>query len=222
MTQNYGMTVPLGTVTVGSTALTSGWQYFYDDGSKIYLIYAEYLENAQIPSGTNISKNGYRVYANSSTARSYLVDYLQSTTTWSGFATGVTNALAAKSVTVTGVTATGAPTLEMWTTSYNDKYGTTLGAQNFTTTGQTYYDGSKGTATSVGTTTKTTSTTGYLYTRDNTAATIKWENYIISDYMKTLVGYPTGSSNMYYPHTGSSAWNSTYGYWLARSFSLPL
>ena len=216
----YGNTVSLGTVTVGSTALTQGWQYFYDDGSNIYLIYADYLENAQIPSGTNIAKNGYRVYATNDaidgTSRYYLVDYLKNTTTWSGFALGVTNALAAKSVTVTGVTATGAPTPEMWTTSYNDKYGTTLGAQNFTTTGRKYYD--SGSETSVGTSTNTTSATGYLYTRDNTEATIKWEERLNSNYMKTLAGYPgVDSSNMYYPHTGTSNWNLTYGYWLARS-----
>ena len=214
----YGNTVSLGTVTVGSTALTQGWQYFYDDGSNVYLIYADYLENEQIPSGTNIEKNGYRVYATNGTSRDYLVDYLKNTTTWSGFATGVTNALAAKSVTVSGVTATGAPTPEMWTTSYNDKYGTTLGAQNFTTTGQTYYNSTSGT--SVGTSTATTSATGYLYTRDNTEATIKWETYLPKEYMSTLAGYLTGSSNMYYPHT--AAYNSTNGYWLARSFSLLL
>ena len=214
----FGNTVSLGTVTVGSAALTNGWQYFYDDGTNIYLIYADYLENGKIPSGTGISKNGYRVYlTNSTISRDYFVDYLKSTTTWSGFATGVTNALAAKSVTVTGVTATGAPTPEMWTESYNAKYNTTLGAQNFTTTGQTYYSGNGGTSTSVATSSSTTSYTGYLYTRDNTVATIKWEDYLRSDYMQTLDGWPgTSSSNMYFPHTGSSGWNSTYGYWLAR------
>ena len=213
--QNCGTTANLGTVSVNGTALESGWQYFYDDRSNIYLIYADYLENNAIPSGTNITKEGYRVHADSSTDRSYLLDYLEDSTTWSEFATGVTNGLAAKSVTVTGVTATGAPTPEMWTESYNAKYNTTLGAQNFTTTGQRYYNNTS--ATSVGTSTTTTTETGYLYTRDNTEATIKWETYLPDAYMNTLAGYPTNSSNMYYPHTGTAAWNNTTGYWFARS-----
>ena len=109
----------------------------------------------------------------------------------------------------------------MWVASYHDKYGITLGAQNFTTTGQTYYKGDNGTARSVASSSSTTSKAGYLYTRDNTASTIKWEDWLRSDYMQTLDGWPgRGSSNMYYPHASNSAWNSVNGYWLARTFCL--
>ena len=212
----YGVEANLGTVIVGSTALTKGWQYFYDDGNNIYLIYADYLENGRIPSGTNISKNGNNVYANSGTNRDVLVDYLKNTTIWNIFSTGVKNALNVKGIATGGITVIGTPTPEMWMDSYNTRWDTTLGAQNFAP-GQKFYSGASGSSIEVGTTSGRTSVEGYLYTRDNTASTIKWEDYI-GGYMSKIPGYPgedTSKTNMYYPCRVLKG--GTNGYWLARS-----
>lgn len=232
----YGKTVNLGTVTANSVAMESGWQYFYEDAAtngNIYLIYGDYLENAQIPKTANISKNGYRVYSYAN--RSDLVNYLKGETatyssTWNEIneavkaavkerliANGTTEANA--TIVVANITTKGTPTPEQWMSSYNENYGTNLGAENFPS-GKRYYNSTS--ATSVGTSTKTTSYAGYLYTRDNTktAENIEWETELPVGYMNQQAGYPgNGNSNMYYPHASNSTWNNCPGYWLARSFS---
>ena len=122
MEGELGTTVSLGTVTANGTNLAKGWKYFYDDGSNIYLIYEHYLENAAIPSGENIEISGYRVYGKPGPGRDTLINYLKNTTTWREIAKGVENALKAKNVTVTGVTATGGPTVEQFQQSYDTMY----------------------------------------------------------------------------------------------------
>ena len=49
--------VDIGTVTVNGTELLKGWQYFYNDGTNVYLIYEDYLENDAIPTSGNIASN---------------------------------------------------------------------------------------------------------------------------------------------------------------------
>ena len=237
--EKYGKIVNLGTVTANNVEMVSGWKYFLEDSNNIYLMYGDYLENAQIPEGINITVSGYLVYPSGS--RDYLVNYLNGVTatysnTWKEINDGVKAALKARlkanhvsetdaTNAIVGITAKGAPTPEQWMSSYNENYGTKLGAQNFTSIGQTYYQGSDGTSTSVAANPSSTGTsaTGYLYTRDNTVeeASKKWENYLRGDFMTTTGGYPeSGNSNMYYPHAHSSdVWNGCSGYWLARSFS---
>lgn len=117
----YGTTATLGTVTVNGTALEKGWKYFYNDGSNIYLIYDYYLEHDQIPTGGNITvSDGYSVYSTSGSET--LINYLKNATIWNGFATGVTNALNAKGVTVSGLTVTGGPMVEMFQASYDTQH----------------------------------------------------------------------------------------------------
>ena len=198
---------------------TAGWQLLYADSENLYLIYADYLENGKIPSGTNITKSGYSVYSSSN--RDTLINYLKTESNW----TSVSSVFNTK-YGVTGITAKGAPTPDMWAASYNARYGTKLGAKNFKTTGQTYYEADSSTG-ELKTTTGTTSATGYMYTRDNTVAEEqkKWELFLHFKYMSKLSGYPgSGNSNMYYPHTSSVSASSTttYGYWLARSFGSQL
>ena len=237
--EKYGKTVNLGTVTANSVAMASGWQYFYEDAAtngNIYLIYGDYLEEAQIPTPTNISKTGYRVYASGN--RDNLVNYLKGETetyssTWNTINEAVKAAVKARLIAngateanattaVANITTKGAPTPEQWMSSYNENYRTNLGAENFTSTGQKYYEGNSGTSTAVASSPKSggTSATGYLYTRDTTTNPVKYEDYLRIDFMETTGGYPgSGNSNMYYPHAhSSSAWNSCYGYWLTRSF----
>ena len=203
---------------------TAGWQLFYADTDKIYLIYADYLENGKIPSGTNILKSGYSVYGKSSTStnRDTVINYLKTASNWTSVKSAFVNKYELNSST-TGVKAKGAPSVDMWMASYNARYGTNLGAKNFKDLGtngknQTYYNSTS--ATSVGTSTTTTSVPGYLYTRSDVGDSSKWEVYLPDGFMKNTEGYPTRSSNMYYPHTSevSASSTTTYGYWLARSF----
>ena len=44
-------------IDLGSSILAKKWQYFYDDGDNIYLIYADYLETAKIQTQGTIEKN---------------------------------------------------------------------------------------------------------------------------------------------------------------------
>ena len=233
----YGKTVNLGKVTANGIEMESGWQYFYEDDAtngNIYLIYEDYLENAQIPTPTNISKSGYNVYASGN--RDNLVNYLKGETeayssTWNTINEAVKVAVKEKLIengvteanantAVANITTKGAPTPEQWMSSYNENYGTNLGAESFPS-GKRYY--SMTSATSVGTSTTTTIYAGYLYTRDNTktAKNIEWETYLPNGYMNQQAGYPgSGNSNMYYPHAHSSnGWSDSCGYWLARSFA---
>ena len=217
--------------------MESDWKYFLEDTNNIYLMYGDYLENAQIPEGTNITIDEYIVKALSN--REDLINYLKGETatyisTWDTINDGVKTAVKARLIAngaseenattaVSGVATKGAPTLEQWMSSYNENYGTKLGAQNFASTGQTYYNSTS--VTSVGTSTTTTSATGYLYTRDNTESQIKWETFLPEGYMNQQAGYPgSGNSNMYYPHTSevSASSTTTNGYWLARSFGQQL
>ena len=215
--EHFGKTVLTSSdITFG----TAGWQLFYADTDKIYLIYADYLENGKIPSGTNISTSGYCVYASGN--RDNLINYLKTESNWTSVKSAFVNKYGLNSST-TGVKAKGAPSVDMWMASYNAKNNTNLGAKNFKDLGtngknQTYYNSTS--ATSVGTSTTTTSVPGYLYTRSDVGDSSKWEVYLPDGFMKNTGGYPaeTNGSNMYWPHTGSSAWNSCYGYWLARPF----
>ena len=235
--EKYGKTV-LQPVTANGIEMASGWQYFYEDAAtngNIYLIYGDYLENAQIPTATNITISGYSVYASGN--RDNLVNYLKGETeayssTWNTINEAVKAAVKAKlkengateanaNTAVANITTKGAPTPELWMSSYNENYGTKLGAESFPA-GKEYYNSTSGS--SVGTSKDTTSVAGYLYTRDNTEANEqkKWELNLVYDYMNQQVGYPgAGNKNMYYPHTlnfNDTSSSSVNGYWLARCF----
>ena len=234
--EKYGKAVNLGPVTANGVEMESDWKYFLEDTNNIYLMYGDYLENAQIPTVENqILKDGYNVYVKSGTGRDNLVNYLLGresyTNTWNTINEAVRKAVKSRlkangaseenaTTAVSGITTKGAPTPEQWMISYNENYGTKLGTQNFTTTGQIYYNSTN--SSSVGTSTTETTATGYLYTRDNTTNPIKWEAYLPSGYMNKLVGYPVEGTNMYYPHTLviQNGTTYSYGYFVARIFDL--
>ena len=218
--QKYGATAQLGTVEVNGTALLQGWKYFYEDDAangNIYLIYANYLESAQIPTATNILKNGYNVYASGS--RDNLINYLKGetstySTVWNGFATGVETALNAKlavgqKLTTGTVKANGAPTVEQFKGSYLGNYPTSGFDAKEVSQGADYQNTGSSSA----------NADGYVYK-------VGTGNY---DYYASL-----GNSNkaLYFPETTYSQirdananpaqTGDTYGYWLARSFSWQL
>ena len=228
----YGRTVNLGTVTANNVTMASGWKYFLEDSDNIYLMYGDYLENVQIPSGTNITKGGYTV--RSSSNRYDLVDYLNGATetyinTWKEINDGIKEAVKTRlmennvseenaNTIIENIVTKGAATPEQWISSYNENYGTKLGTQNFTSSGQIYYNSNSDGSINTDSTT-TIRYTGYLYTRDITANQIQWEENIPADYMNKQAGYPgIGKSNMYYPRT-QNGYPEIYGYWLARSGS---
>ena len=218
----YGAEVNLGPVevtnTTGSTNYTANllqkWKYFYEDDAangNIYLIYANYLENAQIPLSTEngIAKDGYNVYVDttnySGKTRDNLIAYLSNESTntsgiWKGFAEGVENALnsklaAGQKLTAGTVKAYGAPTVEQFKGSYLGNYPTSGFDANYTTSGYN-------------------NTEGYVYK-------VGTGNY---GYSASL-----GNSNkaLYFPETTSQIKDQNanpaqkgyaYGYWLERPF----
>ncbi|MBR3153088.1 MAG: hypothetical protein IKF52_05795, partial [Clostridia bacterium] len=105
------------------------------------------------------------------------------------------------SSTEPNITAMGSPTLELYKNSWNAKYPNT----DTYTTNQIY--------------TATTSSAmsdglnGYYVSRINNPPTTS--GYYAS--MSGSQGYPAASTadTLYYPHAGSSEWNSIYGFWLA-------
>ena len=214
-----------------SVIAEEGWQLLYATSEKIYLIYKDYYPNdlllnikttstpdSKIEKGTG----AYTVkLSNDTGSRDDLVNYLTNTNNW----TNVKEAFVDKFdlARTTGITVTGSPTPEMWMASYNAKYGTHLGATNFTEKGQEYFNGSDGTSTQVASNSVSGGTiaTGYLYTRNTTFSTVEYENNLRSDFIFTTGGFPgSGYSNMYYPHADSSnSWYNSNGYWLVRSFS---
>ena len=196
---NYGQTVEYTTTLNGQTL--SNWKVFYQEGDYVWLIYGDYLKNTAIPTPTNISKSGYRVYASGN--RSNLINYLTTKSNWSSLLTGTINGkeIDYTSSTEPKITAMGSPTLELYRDSWNAKYPNT----DTYTTNQIY--------------TATTSSAmsdglnGYYVSRTNNPPTT-------SEYyagMSGSQGYPdaTHADPLYYPHAGSSQWNSTTAYWLA-------
>ena len=193
---NYGQTVNYST-TLNGVELTN-WKLFYQTGNYVWLIYGDYLENAAIPAGTNISKNGYRVYASSN--RSDLINYLTTKSNWSSLLSGTINgkAIDYTSSTEPKITAMGSPTMELYRDSWNAKYPNT---ESYTT--NQLYIAPMATAQSDG-------LTGYYVSRTNPATSTSVQ-------MSGSQGYPdaTHADPLYYPHAGSSSWYSTSGFWLA-------
>ena len=223
----YGAEVNLGPVTVtnttGSTNYTANllqkWKYFYEDDAangNIYLIYANYLENAQIPLSTEngIAKNGYNVYVDtanySGKTRDNLIAYLSNESTsasgiWKGFAEGVENALNAKLATgqklATGtVKAYGAPTVEQFKGSYLGNYPTSGFDAKEVNQGDDYQDTGSSSATA----------DGYVFK-------VGTGNYGYSAYLENsnkALYFPVASTTK---ETNSQS-KGTIGYWLARPF----
>ena len=191
----YGTKVDLGTVTVKDTALKKGWRYFYNDGTNIYLIYESYLESAQIPDGTNIAKLGYNI--KSSGTRDNLINYLNGTDvyggTWDEFATGVQNALNTKGIIVSGLTATGSPTVRMFRDSYDESYPD----EKFEVSNDSAVTGAL--------------VEGYAYRKGETGSwgtSVSLANLNKAFFSETAAVKEEGSSSM------------TYSFWLARSCDL--
>lgn len=106
---DYGKTINYS-VTVDGITLND-WKVFYNDGTNVYIILGDYLNNLLIPTSTGMTTTGtYQAYwASGSVAdNTEAVATLTNTENWSAFATG------------TGAqSATGGPTNEMFVASWN-------------------------------------------------------------------------------------------------------
>ena len=124
---DYGKAINYSVAVKGETV--NNWKVFYNDGTNVYIILDDYLENRLLPAETGLqTKNKYSVY--SSKDRDTLLTALTTESNWSEFANGVA-----------GATAIGGATNEMFVNSWNqnpavnarqietgkDYYGTTNG-----------------------------------------------------------------------------------------------
>ncbi len=184
-------TVDIGDVTVNDKVLTHGWQYYYEDDNKVYLIYSDYLETDAIPAGANITKSGINVYA--STNRTDLINYLTNTNNWTSIANGVKEALKKKGIEVE-VTATGGPTVEQLQKAYEIRYP----GDNFKVKHFNSGDGNTG-GTSV-------YAEGWYYSLGDQE---KYQNNV-SVSSKDVY---TNQNKVFFPYKAST--NGCYGYWLA-------
>ena len=100
--EDYGKSINYS-VTVGGRTFNN-WQVFLNDDTNVYIIYGDYLEANLMPAGTNVAKDSslykYNVWSGIDSALP-LYNWIRNTTTWSGFAGGLS-----------GATAYGGPTMQ--------------------------------------------------------------------------------------------------------------
>ncbi len=104
---DYGKSIDY-TVTISGQQVNT-WSVFHNDGTNVYLILDDFLPNTLVPSATGLSKSGtYGVYYPQSGTRDKLLQGLNTTSYWADFAKGVS-----------GATATGGPTNDLFVASWN-------------------------------------------------------------------------------------------------------
>ncbi len=102
---DYGKAINYSVEVKGE--IVDNWKVFYNDGTNIYIILDDYLENRLLPAETGLQTNGkYNVYSN--TNRETLLEGLTTENYWSEFASGIE-----------GAVATGGATNEMFINSWN-------------------------------------------------------------------------------------------------------
>ena len=110
--QDYGKSINYS-VTVkdasGNDVELNDWKILYNDGTNVYIMLGDYLENKLIPSSANVIKSGkYGVYWSDSVNSTQAVAMLANNTIWADFAKGYD-----------GESATGTPNDIMVYSSYN-------------------------------------------------------------------------------------------------------
>ena len=207
-TSTYGQTVSYSTTLNGQPL--SNWKKFYEnDRGETYLIYGDYLPNADISNAirTNYNlENGTGDYTiKSTTNRADLINAMTTTANWSDIINnGSVNgtALSNDVKSSANVWAMGSPTLDLWQASWNAKYPN---KEETYTTNQLYKAKRTGMSDTIG--------WGYYVSRTNNPPTTS-ETFVS---MSGSEGYIKSSSGnydtLYYPH--SSTYSSCSGYWLA-------
>ena len=185
------------------------WKVFYKDEEhdKVYLILADYMPNSVLKDGSNnsiipnLSFSGtYNVY--SSSPRANLINAMTTRANWASLLKGTINGKSFdySSNDYNGTyDAMGSPTLDLYVQSWNAKY-----PNNDTYPTNEIYTGKRtGMSDTIG--------WGYYVSRTNKTPTSTSVN------MSGSEGYKSAAEadKLYYPHAGTSDWNSCYGYWLA-------
>ncbi len=103
---DYGKAINYSVAVKGEEV--NNWRVFYNDGKNIYIILDDYLENRLLPAIEGISTSEkYDIFSDIS--RETLLTGLTTNSNWSEFANGIS-----------GATATGTPTNEMFVNSWNE------------------------------------------------------------------------------------------------------
>ena len=185
------------------------WKVFYKDEEhdKVYLILADYMPNSVLKDGSNnsiipnLSFSGtYNVY--SSSPRANLINAMTTRANWASLLKGTINGKSFdySSNDYNGTyDAMGSPTLDLYVQSWNAKY-----PNNDTYPTNEIYTGKRtGMSDTIG--------WGYYVSRTNKTPTSTSVN------MSGSEGYKSAAEadKLYYPHAGTSGWNSCSGYWLA-------
>ena len=107
-TANYGESV-----NYSANGVTD-WKVFHKDSTRVYIITSDYLLVSKLPTMSGIITTGtYGVRGSDKLSRDQLLNVLKDKTKWSIFVNGIT-----------GATATGSPTAELFMESYNKKHNT--------------------------------------------------------------------------------------------------
>lgn len=186
------------------------WKVFYKDEEhdKVYLILADYMPNSVLKDESNnsiipnLSFSGtYNVY--SSSPRANLINAMTTRANWASLLKGTINGKSFdySSNDYNGTyDAMGSPTLDLYVQSWNAKY-----PNNDTYPTNEIYTGKR---------TGMSDTIGWGYYVSRTNKTPTSGNYVN---MSGSEGYKSAAEadKLYYPHAGTSSWNSCWGYWLA-------
>ena len=212
----------------GAEDVEDNWKIFYVDSNNVYLIYGDYYPNEKLQNIDDISitRSTYGKYAISSPfgmGRQTLVNYLTSESNW----TEIANALTQTGATFANKTlkVTGAPTLDMWLKSWNEKNGDTLGCYYVT---QEEVDSGKEFEQYEEESPLVVPVAGAIMTRNQNVTPVEYVYSLPRETVNETEGYLSGNGetgngytdNLYYPRRShsdedTSETKSTFGYWLA-------
>ena len=184
----------------------SDWRIFYSDGDHIFLITGDYInteETNRISTSTGMTTSKYSAYWNSTPAfqtvnsatltrfkaTEYVLQRGRNNSRCVSTLLNDNNWSSYKDSGNKAEKAIGSPTVEMWMDSWNARYKKSSDQLYRKASTSTSYPGY------------------YVGTSPNPSTTS-----IKKATMKVKEGY---SNKLYYPHTGTSDYNGTYGYWLA-------
>ncbi len=102
------------------------WKVFYVDGDYTYIILSDYLPNAYVSDTIKTTYNLDTYYGSyviaSHDDRDDLLNAMTTKSNWDSLLTGTINGHAVSETRTTNVWAMGAPTVDLWVNSWNEKY----------------------------------------------------------------------------------------------------
>ena len=199
---DYGELVEYSTTLRGQRL--DRWEVFYQEGDYVWLILEDYLPSNAVPT-SGLFASGYRVYSDS---RANMLNAFVSSNNWSDLINNGSfngTALSDDVKNDPNVRAMGAPTLELFQSSWNAKYpnenGNSQNELNIAKTAEVMGDGNY----------------GYFVSRFNTVPiTSPPPDAEYTTQMAGSDGYldVDRADKLYFPHAGTEKWYNTEGYWL--------